>query len=97
MTVNWISRGDVKIFPIFIRDGYRLDPYSVRWQTMRSWHTEEFLNGLPKRQFFAISKGRECSDVEKCVIGIQERYGYASEVLTFKKMTILVYDDGIPF
>ncbi|EEY1259156.1 TPA: hypothetical protein N8095_000838 [Escherichia coli] len=91
MTINWISNGKITILPMRIRD-YGIDYKNVRWQTMRSWSTDEYRKKSPSKQFIAVSKGKECPDVNACVDLLIEQNGKPMEILDYKGDKIMIYN-----
>jgi hypothetical protein len=99
MSVNWLSNGSIHITPVYFKSTTgSVNFKNVRVQTLATWHTKNFINLQPKRQFISISKGASgdrCKDVNICVLGVQRQLGKADEILTYSGMTFLVYNHPI--
>lgn len=94
-TVNWLSNGNIHVTPIFFNNNGTLDFASVRVQTMKSWHTAEYFENAPARQFIAINvakDGERCTNINVCLSSIHGQLGKPDEVLYFQGDTILVYN-----
>ncbi len=95
--VMWLSGGRKTIIPVLGDDRYGIKVTAVRWQNMRSWHSKEFLENAPDRQFIAVAKSNSCNDVETCIGRIVNSYGKPDEVLRYKETSVLVYNQKIQF
>ena len=94
-TVNWLSNGGIHVTPIFFNNDGTADFASARVQTMKSWHTAEYFENAPIRQFIAISvakDGERCTNIDVCLSGIQSQLGKPDEVVYFQGDTIFVYN-----
>lgn len=100
MAVNWLSNDQIHITPVFFNpDTGAVYFKPVRLQTLTTWHTKEFINGKPQRQFIAITQGQTggdtCPQVQICIDGAQNQLGKADEILTYNNSTFLVYNRPI--
>lgn len=100
MTVNWLSKDQIHITPVFFNPEAGVvyfQPAII--QTLSSWHTKEFISGKPNRQFIAITQGQTggdtCPNVQICIDGAQKQLGKADEILSYKNTTFLVYNKPI--
>lgn len=99
-TVNWLSKGDVFISPVYFShtDG-TVDFKSVRAQTFAHWKSDGFINKSPKRQFIIISENSkdsgQCPRIQMCFDGIGKQIGEPDQVLRFKDMFVLVFNHRI--
>lgn len=94
-TVNWLSNGSIHVTPIFFNNDGTADFASARVQTMKSWHTTEYFENAPIRQFIAISvakDGERCTNIDVCLSGIQSQLGKPDEIIYFQGDTIFVYN-----
>ncbi|MGJ7308068.1 hypothetical protein ABM074_00340 [Morganella morganii] len=99
MSVNWISNGQIHITPVYFdhKTG-NINFEQVRVQTLTTWHTEEFINNKPQRQFLAITPGQTgdtCPDIKICIEGAQKQIGAADEILKYNNTIFLVYNEPI--
>lgn len=96
-TVNLLSEGDITVIPLHMENNTVFHDKYVRVQTFKSWYTDEFRSKTPTRQFIAITKGHECTDVGECVTNAQNQVGKADEILNYNGYTFLVYNRRITF
>ncbi|CRY65249.1 Uncharacterised protein [Yersinia kristensenii] len=100
MGVNWLSKGDIHITPVYFHNKTgEINFKDARVQTMKFWHTRDFImNGKPKRQFIAISQGNSgdrCKDVELCALGVERQLGTPDEILNYHGIKLMVYNSPI--
>lgn len=100
MGVNWFSDGRIHITPVYFNSKTgEVNFKDVRVQTMKYWHTAEFIENKPPRQFIAISKGDSgdtCSDVSLCVNAVKSQIGKPDEILDYDDIKILIFNHPIP-
>lgn len=99
MGVNWLSGGDIHITPVYFDNKTGVINFkNVRVQTMKFWHTKEFINSKPSRQFIVLRKGKtgdQCMDINICKKGIEKTIGEADELLNYNGMLIMIYNNPI--
>ncbi len=99
MGVNWLSDGKIHITPIYFHNKTGEANFKdARVQTMKYWHTNEFIKDKPSRQFIAISKGNtgdRCKDVSLCVSAVISQVGEPAEILEYNGIKILVFNNHI--
>lgn len=99
MGVNWLSGGNIHITPVYFHKKTGVVNFKdARVQTMKFWHTDDFVKGKPARQFIAIKKGKtgdQCADLDLCRNGIESQLGKPDELLNYEGMMIMVYNNGI--
>lgn len=100
MSVNWLSNDQIHVTPVFFNP--KTGNVYFEWtriQTLTTWHTKEFIDGKPQRQFLAITPGQTggdtCPDVKICVEGAQKQIGKADEILKYNNTIFLVYNNPI--
>ncbi|AMO81128.1 hypothetical protein [Obesumbacterium proteus] len=100
MGVNWLSEGNIHITPVYFHHKTgEVNFKDARVQTMKFWHTREFITtNKPSRQFIAISKGNtgdRCKDVDLCVRGVEKQIGKPDETLNYHGIKFLIYNSPI--
>ncbi|WP_157924268.1 hypothetical protein [Escherichia coli] len=99
MGVNWLSGGDIHITPVYFHKKTGVINFKdARVQTMKFWHTNEFVESKPERQFIALRKGNtgdQCADIDLCRKGVEATIGSPDEVLSYNGMIIMVYNHRI--
>lgn len=98
-TVTWLSGGYIHITPVFFNPSAgTIDFSSARQQTMKFWHSSNFIKAAPQRQFIAVTlaaDGERCTEWQTCIDGIEKQVGTPDEVLVFEDTKILVYNEPI--
>ncbi|MBI0276832.1 hypothetical protein I6H07_13700 [Hafnia alvei] len=100
MGVNWLSGGDIHITPVYFhKKTGAINFKDARVQTMKFWHTNEFVKSKPERQFIALRKGNtgdQCAELDLCKSSVESTIGKPDEVLSYDGMIIMVYNHRIP-
>lgn len=98
--VNWLSFDEIHISPVlFDRETWRIEFDNPRYQTMKSWLTEEYVKNAPHRQFVAIpalADSTPGAEVNPKLAAIKNQLGEPDETLVFQDLTIFVYNHQIP-
>jgi len=99
MGVNWLSGGNIHITPVYFHKKTGVVNFKdARVQTMKFWHTRDFIEGKPRRQFISLKEGKtgdQCPDLDLCRHGVESKLGKPDEILTYEGIMLLVYNDGV--